>query len=64
MGLLIAFAGLIIGLVNTWYHGWNWLPQSGTEFTWDLIAIMVTLLGWRLHLDQQHTARDGGEGEG
>lgn len=45
-GLKIIVVAIIIGIIETWYFGWNHLPASFPEAIWDGVVLM--LLGYSL----------------
>lgn len=42
--MLLPF-GLIFWIAETWYFGWNRLPQSEAEWWCDYIAALITVIG-------------------
>jgi hypothetical protein len=44
-GLRVLICGQLFGLLETWYFGWNFLPQSPAEIICDGMALMITIYG-------------------
>lgn len=44
---MIVLIGILFGLIETAYFGWNFFPQSNAEIICDRIAILITVQGLR-----------------
>lgn len=49
LGLIIQFAAIIFGIVETAHFGWNWFAQSDAELICDLIACFSWLIGYGIY---------------
>lgn len=45
LGPIILIIGLLFGLAETWYFGWNWLPTNNLEFLCDLCTVFIASIG-------------------
>ncbi len=47
-GLVIMLCAVLLGFGETWYFGWNWVPESRAEFVLDMIVINACWFGYVL----------------
>lgn len=45
IGLIILFIGLIFGIIETEYFGYNLFPASNTELICDIVSFITVTIG-------------------